>query len=168
MNSGALVAAVVDERFVQAAEGVAGVGAEIFEIESLENVHHEIGAGAIDGHHFHGRRRIGRGFQKRRRAGAARPAAGDAAFAARGIDDQRSRACGRGPQEIAAIHRIFFGLSHDAHPLSSRRRDYSHTGICASFTSKGLRGHFAGRMPARCSATQSRKRSIRARSRHIN
>ncbi len=42
------VAAVVDEGLVQAAEARAGVGGHVVEAERLDDVDHEVGAGAID------------------------------------------------------------------------------------------------------------------------
>ena len=43
----ALIAAVVDERFVQPAEARAGVRADVVEAERLEHVHHEVGSAAL-------------------------------------------------------------------------------------------------------------------------
>ncbi len=45
---GLLVAAIVDERLLQAAEARAGVRRHVFEVERLDDVDHEIGAGALD------------------------------------------------------------------------------------------------------------------------
>jgi hypothetical protein len=43
-----LVAAVVDERFVDAAEARPGVGRHVLQVERLDDVDHEIGTGTID------------------------------------------------------------------------------------------------------------------------
>ena len=54
---GVLVAAVVDEGFVQAAEAGAGIGGDVFEAERLDDVDHEVGAGAVGGVDVGARRR---------------------------------------------------------------------------------------------------------------
>ena len=43
-----LIAAVIDDRFVQGAESIARLGADVFKVEGLEDVHHEVGTGTID------------------------------------------------------------------------------------------------------------------------
>ncbi len=59
---GRLVAAVIDERFVDAAESGAGVGGDVLEAQGLDDVDHEVGARAIRGPHVDvGRRRGGLG-----------------------------------------------------------------------------------------------------------
>ena len=42
---GHLVPAVIDERFVDAAEAGAGIGGDVFEAQALDDVDHEIRAG---------------------------------------------------------------------------------------------------------------------------
>jgi hypothetical protein len=44
---GILVAAVVDQGFVQSAETRTGIGGDIFEAQGLENIDHEVGAGPV-------------------------------------------------------------------------------------------------------------------------
>ena len=58
---GALVAAVIDHRFVEAAEARPRVGANVFEAQGLDNVHHEIRAGPPLGERVDFRRPVGLG-----------------------------------------------------------------------------------------------------------
>ncbi len=73
---GILVAGVVDHRFVQPSETRTRHRANVLEVERLEDVHHEVGTGAVDGKHFAGcRRRIalhGREGECARRRGRCR------------------------------------------------------------------------------------------------
>ena len=67
---GRVVAAVVDDRFVQAAEARAGVRADVLEAERLEDVDHEVGAAALvvaDHLDLAGADRLARGRHDRRR-----------------------------------------------------------------------------------------------------
>jgi hypothetical protein len=48
----AMVAAVVDDGFMQATEAGAGIGEDIVESDGLENVHHEIGTGMVRSEHL--------------------------------------------------------------------------------------------------------------------
>ena len=68
--SGRVVAAVVDDRLVEAAEARAGIGADVFEAERLEDVDHEVGAAALvvaDDLDLAGADRLARGRHDRRR-----------------------------------------------------------------------------------------------------
>ena len=49
---GILIAAVIDDRFVQAAKARAGIGADVLDSERLDDIDHEVGAGAIGGEDF--------------------------------------------------------------------------------------------------------------------
>ncbi len=70
---GLLIAAVVDDRFVETAKARAGIGADVLEPERLDDVHHEVGPGAVCRQHivfqrrrrFSGRGHDGRGWRPR-------------------------------------------------------------------------------------------------------
>ena len=71
------VAAVVDDRLVDAAEARSRVGRDIFEVERLDDVDHEVAAWSVGGQHVDVGRRIGlarrcrrRGLRRRRGRGA--------------------------------------------------------------------------------------------------
>ena len=66
---GVLVAAVVDQRFVQAAEAGAGIGADVFDAQRFDDVDHEVGAGPIGGEDFENRRSLGIGRLRQRNRG---------------------------------------------------------------------------------------------------
>jgi len=53
------VAAVVDDRFVERAEGGAGVGADVLDAEGLDDIDHEVGAGAFVEEDFAGEAEAG-------------------------------------------------------------------------------------------------------------
>ena len=78
---GILVAAVIDDGFVQAAEAGAGIGGAIFDAERLDHVDHEVGANAQRrlrlqrGLLRHGDGRSGSDQSRRARSGVAKEAA---------------------------------------------------------------------------------------------
>jgi hypothetical protein len=56
-----LVAAIVDEGFVQAAEGRARIGGHVLDPQRLQHVHHVVRPAAIGGQRIGGRRRLALG-----------------------------------------------------------------------------------------------------------
>jgi hypothetical protein len=91
---GILVAGVVDHRFVQTAETRTRHCAHVFEVERFENVHHEVGAGAVDGEHFTGCRwwiaLHGREWEcARRRGRGSRRVCGERACTGQGAGSRR-------------------------------------------------------------------------------
>ena len=100
---------------------------------------------------------------------AGRAGRGDTAFAAScGSDNQCGRARRRSPEKITAIDGTSLRLSHRVTPSGYVREitpelRFPHHRL----RWKNQHRHFPARCRTRCSATQSRNRSMRARSRHI-
>src|SRR5438270_606666 len=67
---GVLVPAIVHQRFVESTETRARVGEDVLESQGLDDVHHEVGAGAIGGEHLDIRYGTGIGFLREDRSGA--------------------------------------------------------------------------------------------------
>ena len=127
---GAFVPAVVDDGFVQAAEARSGIGADVLDAQRLDDVDHEIGAGAAFGEDFEPGRRADLRFRRNRRWRCnARRGARFNLLPARGgrISRDYRRADGGALQEAAAIYRsiqrprrcprlrgIAFGFAHGA------------------------------------------------------
>ena len=62
---GTLIAAVVDDRFLQPAETRSRIGADVFETQRLDDIDHEVGAGSIRSQDFDVRRNFSFGFWQR-------------------------------------------------------------------------------------------------------
>jgi len=58
------VAAIIDDRLVEAPVARARVGADKLEADGFEDVHHEISARTIRGHHFYVRKHTGFGLTR--------------------------------------------------------------------------------------------------------
>ncbi len=130
---GILVAAIVDDGFVQAAEARSGIGADVLDAQRLDDVDHEIGAGAAFGENFEAGWRADLRFRwnRRGRRNARRVAGFDLlSVRTRRISRDYRGADGGALQEAAAIHGagrfprvrgIVFGFTHGA-PRGLRSR----------------------------------------------
>ena len=106
---GRRVAAVIDERLVQAAEARRGIRDDVLELERLQHVDHEIGARVLDGQRVSRRRRAGPSprpaFARLAPATAAQPRARRrrrlGGHGNRGSRERRGRGAA---QELAAVH----------------------------------------------------------------
>ena len=103
-----LVLAVVDDRFLQGHVRIGRNAEHVLEAQALDDVHHEVGAGLLDGLCFIDHERCGRRRRSRqnRCCGVCRCRSSLLGAGLTRSGDSQSRACGRGLQEITTIYRF--------------------------------------------------------------
>src|SRR5262249_4027065 len=109
------VAAVVDDRLVDAAKARAWICGYELEVERLDHVDHEVAAGAIGGEHLDGRRWIGLA-RRRRRAGCRRRRALRRSSSSHGSGQERCRTRhGRAVQKASTIDGMLLRHARSLH-----------------------------------------------------